>query len=286
MMSTGTDQEQQRGGLLSFITKDNLKAFLVVNLGLFLLTVGVYFFKIPNNFTTGGVSGLSIILGKVVPFLSTATLMAIINVLLLVLGYLFLGKTFGFWTTYCSLMYSFETWVLERVCPMDKPFTDQPLMELFFAMMLPAVGSALLFNYNASSGGTDIVAMILKKYTGISDIGKGLFVSDSVIALSSFFFFGVETGMFSILGLFLKAFVVDSVIESINLCKFYRHLQAGRNLRLYHQSAQPQFHGGGWRRGLFPPEPQSGAHRCAPGRGCAPASKVQGDRPSLLYVHY
>ena len=72
MMSTGTDQEQQRGGLLSFITKDNLKAFLVVNLGLFLLTVGVYFFKIPNNFTTGGVSGLSIILGKVVPFLSTA----------------------------------------------------------------------------------------------------------------------------------------------------------------------------------------------------------------------
>lgn len=221
MMSTGTDQEQQRGGLLSFITKDNLKAFLVVNLGLFLLTVGVYFFKIPNNFTTGGVSGLSIILGKVVPFLSTATLMAIINVLLLVLGYLFLGKTFGFWTTYCSLMYSFETWVLERVCPMDKPFTDQPLMELFFAMMLPAVGSALLFNYNASSGGTDIVAMILKKYTGISDIGKGLFVSDSVIALSSFFFFGVETGMFSILGLFLKAFVVDSVIESINLCKFF-----------------------------------------------------------------
>ena len=108
--------------------------------------------------------------------------MAIINVLLLILGYLFLGKTFGFWTTYCSLMYSFETWVLERVWPMDKPFTDQPLMELFFAMMLPAVGSALLFNYNASSGGTDIVAMILKKYTSISDIGKALFVSDSVIA--------------------------------------------------------------------------------------------------------
>ena len=78
-----------------------------------------------------------------------------------------------------------------------------------------------MFNYNASSGGTDIVAMILKKYTGISDIGKALFASDSVIALASFFFFGVETGMFSILGLFLKAFVVDSVIESINLCKFF-----------------------------------------------------------------
>ena len=156
-----------------------------------------------------------------IPFLSTATLMAIINILLLVIGYLFLGRQFGFWTTYCSLMYSFETWVLEKVFPMDKPFTNQPLLELCFAMMLPAVGSALMFNYNASSGGTDIVAMILKKYTGISDIGKALFASDSIIALSSFLFFGVETGLFSLLGLFLKAFVVDSVIESINLCKFF-----------------------------------------------------------------
>ena len=211
--------EREKTGKL--FTVANIKAFLLVNLGILLLTVGVYFFKMPNNFTTGGVSGLAIILGSVVPFLSTATLMSIINVALLVVGYLFLGKQFGFWTTYCSLMYSLETWLLETFCPMDAPFTDQPLLELCFAMMLPAVGSALLFNYNASSGGTDIVAMILKKYTSISDIGKAVFASDSLIALSSFFFFGVETGMFSLLGLFLKAFVVDSVIENINLCKFF-----------------------------------------------------------------
>lgn len=192
--------EREKTGKL--FTVANIKAFLLVNLGILLLTVGVYFFKMPNHFTTGGVSGLAIILGSVVPFLSTATLMSIINVALLVVGYLFLGKQFGFWTTYCSLMYSLETWLLETFCPMDAPFTDQPLLELCFAMMLPAVGSALLFNYNASSGGTDIVAMILKKYTSISDIGKALFASDSLIALSSFFFFGVETGMFSLLGLF------------------------------------------------------------------------------------
>ena len=211
----------EREKTVKLFTVANIKAFLLVNLGILLLTVGVYFFKMPNHFTTGGVSGLAIILGSVVPFLSTATLMSIINVALLVVGYLFLGKQFGFWTTYCSLMYSLETWLLETFCPMDAPFTDQPLLELCFAMMLPAVGSALLFNYNASSGGTDIVAMILKKYTSISDIGKALFASDSLIALSSFFFFGVETGMFSLLGLFLKAFVVDSVIENINLCKFF-----------------------------------------------------------------
>lgn len=154
-----TNKAQEPGGKGLF-TKANLKAFLLVNLGVLLLTVGVYFFKLPNNFTTGGVSGLAILLSSVIPFLSTATLMGIINVLLLVLGYLFLGKEFGFWTTYCSLMYSLETWVLERVYPMDAPFTNQPLLELCFAMMLPAVGSALMFNYNASSGGTDIVAMI------------------------------------------------------------------------------------------------------------------------------
>ena len=205
---------------LPILTKANVKTFLLVNLGVLLLTCGVYFFKLPNHFSTGGVSGLAILLGSVVP-VSTATLMAVINIALLVLGYLFLGREFGFWTTYCSLMYSAETWLLEELFPMTAPFTDQPLLELCFAMMLPAVGSALLFNYNASSGGTDIIAMILKKYTTISDVGKGLFLSDSVIALASFFFFGAETGLFSMLGLFLKSFVVDSVIESINLCKFF-----------------------------------------------------------------
>ena len=207
-------------GKPAILTAENLKKFLLVNLGVFLLTTGVYFFKLPNNFSTGGVSGISILLGNFVP-ISTASLMAVINVALLVVGYIFIGREFGFWTTYCSLMYSLETWILEKAYPMTAPFTDQPLLELVFAMMLPGLGSALLFYCNASSGGTDIVAMILKKYTSISDIGKALFASDSIIALAACFLFGVETGMFSILGLFLKAFVVDSVIESINLCKFF-----------------------------------------------------------------
>jgi len=213
--------DQMKSGIRSLLSVRNLKTFGIVNLGVFLLSLGVYFFKFPNNFTTGGVSGISIILGKAIPFLSPATMMSIINVFLLVVGFFFIGREFGFLTTYCSLMFSFETWLLERVYPMAGPFTDQPLLELCFAIMLPAVGSALLFNCNASSGGTDIVAMILKKYTGMDDIGKALLASDSLIALSSCFLFGMKTGLFSLLGLFLKAFVVDSVIESINLCKFF-----------------------------------------------------------------
>lgn len=203
-----------------FFSAKSLKTFGIINAGVLLLSIGVYFFKFPNNFTTGGVSGISIILGKFFPSLSTATLMMIINLLLLLVGFIFFGKGFGFLTAYCSIMFSAETWLLEKITPMNQPFTDQPLMELMFAIMLPAVGSALLFNCGASSGGTDIVAMILKKYTNL-DIGKALFASDSIIAVSACFIFGMKTGLFSLLGLFLKAFVVDSVIESVNLCKYF-----------------------------------------------------------------
>ncbi len=205
----------------AWLNSQNLKTFGIVNLGVLLLSIGVYFFKFPNNFTTGGVTGIAIILNRLFPVASQATFMSLINVALLVVGFLIIGREFGLLTTYCSLMFSFVTWLLEKVYPMSAPFTDQPLLELFFAIMLPAVGSALLFNCNASSGGTDIIAMILKKHTGITDIGKALFVSDSLIAFSSCFLFGMSTGLFSLLGLFLKAFVVDSVLESINLCKFF-----------------------------------------------------------------
>lgn len=217
------DEESPVKGPGSIFTRENLKQFLIVNAGVFILSLGVYFFKFPNNFTTGGVSGLAIILGRLVPveWLSPATMMWIINVALLIIGFIFLGRGFGFWTAYSSLMFSAETWAMEKLFPMDAPFTDQPLLELCFAIMLPAVGSALLFNNNASSGGTDIVAMILKKYTALDDIGKALFVSDGLIALSSCWIFGIRTGLFSLLGLFMKAFLVDSVIESINLCKFF-----------------------------------------------------------------
>lgn len=202
------------------IGQAEIKNFLLITLGTFLTAVGIYFFKFPNNFSTGGVSGISILLGKLVPFLSPAVSMWVINLILLLIGFLFFGRGFGLMTAYCSMLYSFLTWLFEVIYPMTAPFTDQPFLELCFAMMLPAVGSAILFNCNASTGGTDIVAMILKKYTSL-DIGKALLVSDALIAFSACFVFDIRTGLFSLLGLIIKAFVVDSVIESINLCKYF-----------------------------------------------------------------
>ena len=126
-----------------------------------------------------------------------------------------LNRGFGLRTVYCSILYSLVIQAFEWICPLSAPLTDEKMLELFFAVIFPALGSALLFNINASSGGTDIVAMILKKYTGL-DVGKALLLSDVVIAASTFLIFNVETGLFSMLGLVLKSVLVDSVIESLN----------------------------------------------------------------------
>lgn len=200
--------------------KKYVKEYLLLTLSTALLSVGVYFFKFPNHFTTGGVSGISILLGEVLTFATPATMNMIINYALLLVGLIVLGKGFTLRTVYCSVLYALIIWVLEKVYPMSKPFTDQPLLELFFAILLPAIGSAIMFNMDASSGGTDVVAMIVKKYTAMN-IGTALMVSDAVIALCSVFVFGIKTCLFSVLGLMMKAFLIDSVIESINLCKFF-----------------------------------------------------------------
>jgi uncharacterized membrane-anchored protein YitT (DUF2179 family) len=207
------------GNLLS-TKRDRIKEFLLINIGVLIMSVGIYFFKFPNNFSIGGVSGISILMGGIFPGLKPGKFVLVTNMLLLIVGFMFFGKKFGIKTTYASIAFSAEIWLLEVIFPMTAPFTNQPLLELVFAVLLPAVGSAILFNNEASSGGTDVIAMILKKYTSL-DIGKALLLSDSIITVSAIFVFGVEVGLFSIAGLLAKAFLVDSVIENININKFF-----------------------------------------------------------------
>ena len=195
------------------------KNFILMTLGCILLAVGVYFFKIPNNFVTGGVSGMGTILASITP-LSAGIWIWILNAVLLVLGFAILGKKTVAKTVYCSMLYSAITYVFEFVAPMSKPFSDEPVLELIYAMLLTAIGSAMIFNGGGSSGGTDIVALILQKYTK-AKIGTVLLVTDFIVAVSSFFFFGIKAGLLSLVGLFAKAFVVDGVIDSFNSCKYF-----------------------------------------------------------------
>lgn len=198
-----------------------IKEFLLITLGVELTVFGVYFFKFPNNFSIGGVTGLAVVLSKIAgPAISTGTIVFIINMALLIVGYFFLGKSFGNKTAYGSVLMSASLSLLEVIAPMKGPLTNEPVLELAFAVLLPAVGAALLFNIGASTGGTDIVALMLKKYSNI-DIGMSLFYSDLLLTLSAFLVFNIQTGLLSLLGLLIKSTMVDSIIENLNLHKYF-----------------------------------------------------------------
>ena len=210
--------EKQNAKLFS---PDWWKQFGWLNAGTVILAVGVYFFKFPNHFTTGGVSGISILAAHYIPTVTTATLNLILNVVLLIVGAAFLGKGFGVKTAYSALVSSGLTLLLEKLVPLSAPMTSQPVLELMFAVGLPAVGSAILFNVDASSGGTDIIAMLVKKYARMN-IGLALAIADLVVAVGACFAFGMETGLFSLFGLFLKSYMVDAVMDNLRTYKVFQ----------------------------------------------------------------
>lgn len=189
----------------------------LITISIWIMVVGIYFFKFPNHFAFGGITGFSTVVSQLTHW-SASDFTSVTNTALLLLGFLFLGKGFGLKTVYATMVMSVSLSLLERFCPLSAPLTSQPLLELMFAIFLPAVGTAILFNIGASSGGTDIIAMILSKYTSL-EIGKALLVSDFCIALFAGGLYGVRTGLYCVLGLLAKAFVVDGVIEGINVRK-------------------------------------------------------------------
>ena len=200
--------------------KQFLVDYSLLTLGTALVAMGTYFFKFPNQFSTGGVTGIAVILSSMFPAISSSLFASVINVLFLFLGFLFLNRGFGVRTIYCSLLFSGMLAGLEWLVPLSGTLTDEKLLELFFGVILPALGSAILFNTQGSTGGTDILAMILKKFTSL-DIGMALLYVDVLIAASTLVLIDVETGLFSLLGLVLKSVLVDSVIESLNRKKSF-----------------------------------------------------------------
>ncbi len=201
-------------------TKEQLRDWMLMTVGTIIMVIGIYFFKYTNNFSTGGVSGISVILAHYIQGMTPGTVGLVINVALLILGYAVLGRSFGVKTTYVTLLQSGLLRLLEIILPMKAPMTSQPLLELIFAVSLPAIGSAILFNVDASSGGTDIIAMIMRKYSTL-DIGRALLLSDCVITFSACIAFGMTTGLFSILGLVMKSLLVDMVLENLNINKCF-----------------------------------------------------------------
>ncbi len=187
--------------------------------GTVLMAVSYYFLMMPNGFVLGGVGGLGIILGKLTTY-SVGTWLTALNVLLLIVGFVFLGKSVGLRTVFCTLLYSGMVDILENTVPVSRPVSGQPFLELCCSILLMGIGQAMIFHADASSGGTDILALILRKHTSIN-VGRALLYVDIVICLATFLVFPVETGLFSVLGLISLTFIIDNALESFSSCKYF-----------------------------------------------------------------
>ena len=186
--------------------------------GLIMCAAGFHLFTSPNHFVFGGAMGASIVLASLLPGLSAAQCMWVINGILIVLGILFLGKEVVGWTLYSSIALSLLCSLLERFLPVPVPLTEDPLLELAFAVLLLSFSSGIVFCSGATTGGTEILALILQKYLGL-EFGKSLLISDAAIVLAAAGLYGPGVGLYCILGLLIKGIVVDSAIDSIHLCK-------------------------------------------------------------------
>src|SRR5699024_12233138 len=184
-----------------------------------LMDCGTQFFKYPNFFVIGGVEGMSIISSMFVPF-SRPQLTLFYNLTLLVIGFFIFGKKFTVRTGYVAILNSLTALALDKVFPIQGSLTDNKMLELIFTLLMSSVGSAILFNLAASSGGTDIIAMIMKKYTSL-EVGKFLLVVDSIFTIASIKIFGIEIGLFSIIGLLPNGTCVAMIVGSMHTARLF-----------------------------------------------------------------
>ncbi len=198
-----------------------VRDYATMTVAILLSAAGVYFFKFPNNFSTGGVTGLSVVVAHLLPWISATGLSNLLNIALLVIGLMVLGRDFGVKTIYGTLLFTGLLFVFEHFIPLSRPLTDQPFMELMFSMLMTAVGGGLLFSVGASSGGTDVVAMILKKYTRIYSIGAALLMVDLAATIATFFVFDVKTGLFSLFGLIIWGAVLQASLNTLMQQRYF-----------------------------------------------------------------
>lgn len=198
------------------LNKKNIKEFLLINLGIILVILGVHFFLEPHNLAVGGVTGLAMVANKFIPTVSMSMFMLIMNIILFIVGFIFIGPVFGGKTVYASLGMAVAKMILEMIYPMNGPLTNDVFIELVFGILIGAIGMAIVFEQNASTGGTDIIAKILNKFFHM-DIGKALLVADFVVTALATFAFGPQKGMYALLGVIINGMTIDAVIQGLNV---------------------------------------------------------------------
>lgn len=193
------------------------KEYSIITLGILLVAFAIEYFYAPNNIAAGGVTGIAIILNAVMPNLSIGLITLVLNGVLFIVAFMFIDGSFGVKTIYASLGLSIIIWIIEKfLAPVA--ITNDLMIATIFGALISAIGMALVFNENASTGGTDILAKILNVFFHL-DIGKSLLAVDFIITLVSVFVFGVNIALYSMLSIILLGIIVDRLIEGFNVCK-------------------------------------------------------------------
>ncbi len=194
---------------------DIIKEVIILTLAVAIIAAAVYFFLVPSHASVSSISGLGIVLSNFVPLPLSAITM-ILNVVLLVIGFITCGKEFGVKTVYTSVMLPLFIGIFEVVFPDFGSMTDSQELDVLCYILVVSVGLSILFNRNASSGGLDIVAKIMNKYLHI-ELGKAMSLSGMCVALSAALVYDKKTVVLSILGTYFNGIILDHFIFDNNM---------------------------------------------------------------------
>ena len=200
-----------------------------------IIAAAVYFFLVPSHASVSSISGLGIILTNFIP-LPLSVITMVLNVVLLIIGFITCGREFGTKTVYTSILLPVFIGIFERIFPNIGSLTKSQELDVLCYVLVVSVGLSILFNMNASSGGLDIVAKIMNKYLHI-ELGKAMSLAGMCVALSAALVYDKKTVVLSVLGTYFNGMVVDHFIFGQNLkrrvCIITKYEEELRNFILH-----------------------------------------------------
>ena len=189
--------------------RENIKEFALITIGILLVAISVVYFFEPNNIAAGGITGLAIVINHYIPFISIGPLVLMMDAILFIVALIILGAKFGAKTIYSSFLLSTSMWIMQTFIPIN--ITNDLMLATIFGTLISAARMAIVFNANASTGGTDIIAKILNKFFHI-EIGKSLLIVDFLVTLLGAVTFGINIGLYGLLAVIINGVVIDNII--------------------------------------------------------------------------
>lgn len=197
------------------INKRSVREYFIITAATAIVAAAVYFFMIPSHVTVGSGSALALVLSNFIPLPVSALTLAL-NIILLLIGFLFIGPEFGAKTVYSTILVSVFLRIYEVLFPDFESLTGDAFLDMIGYILVVGIGLALAFSCNASSGGLDIVAKLMNRYLRM-ELGKAMSVSGMLVALSSALCYDKKTVVLSIIGTYFGGLIVDHFIFGLNL---------------------------------------------------------------------